>query len=151
MYPSNQNIKTRIETNMQKDSNSLLERLGGRKFLAFLIITITGVLIHVFSSRGVTAEFTALLLGAGGVFAAANTLVTRGTAGRAENGPAESEQEEVTFHIDPAPMAPPPSVDIAPMQQDLAEIKLMQTQALESLVAIQQFLANAIGTPRKNG
>lgn len=55
---------------------TLFDKLGGRKFLLTLIIIGVGALVEVFGKNGLSQNFVALLLGAAGVFGAANAAIT---------------------------------------------------------------------------
>ena len=84
-------------------TSSPLDVIGGRKFAAFLIATLAGVLTHTLSSKGLTAEVTALLIGLVGTFTASNAFVTAktGEGGAVAPEAAESEPEQPA----PAPAA----------------------------------------------
>lgn len=121
---------------------NIWEKLGGRKFVAFIIIIVGGVLLHVFSSKGVTTEVTALLLGALGTFSASNALVTRAHANTSE----EAEEEEVTSP--PAPVQVEPDPRVEQLVQQVGELQAASMQTLSSVSIIQDLLSKALGAKK---
>lgn len=51
----------------------LIEGLGGRKFIFTLLIIGVGTAVELYTERGMTQNFVALLLGSAGIFAAGNS------------------------------------------------------------------------------
>lgn len=54
----------------------MMESLGGRKFVMTLAAMLIGTLTHIFAPRGLTTEFTMMLLGAVATFSGANVFTT---------------------------------------------------------------------------
>lgn len=120
----------------------MLEKLGGRKFLAFLILMIAGIAVHLLSAKGVTTEFSALLLGAAGIFSAANTVATKYGAAQ--------EVEGTVTEVNPGALATRSDHDdLAAQVQDLqgavAASNQTATQALEAANKVSNLLLKAMG------
>lgn len=93
------------------------DKIGGRKFVAFLVATIAGVLTHALSSKGLTAEVTALLIGLVGTFSASNAFTTaKELATRPPEGPAP--EQEATEVVPPQPDVQ--SLSVMPALEQLA-------------------------------
>lgn len=119
--------------------SSLMDKLGGRKFLLSLVVLLIGTGVQLYAKSGVTEAFVALLLGALGVFNAANTVVSRAALKVANaDSPAPEEAAE-----------PPPAVIDAQALDSLAG----RVNAIEAQVGQHQSalitLGNAVDTVNK--
>lgn len=118
--------------------NSIFEKIGGRKFIAYVITVVGGIAVHVLSPKGVSTELTALMLGALGTFSASNAFISRSHANSQE-----SEGEEAAA---PAQAEPDPRVD--QLTQQVGELQAVSTQVLSSVNVIQDVLSRAL-TPKQ--
>ncbi len=108
----------------------MLDKLGGRKFLLTLLIIAVGTAVQVLSPKGVTTEFTALLIGVATAFGASNAWVSSKAMDAASEGGSEEAQ---------------PVVDLSPITAELDQVKAnlaslsesAQTHA-QSLMIMQQ-------------
>ena len=84
----------------------MMEVLGGRKFLGFVISVIAGILIEVFGKNGLGANMVALLGAAYATFAASNSFITaktgEGGGEQLANQPAEepAPKEDSSTQVD---------------------------------------------------
>lgn len=53
-----------------------MEKFGGRKFVLTLILIISGVLVDIFSSKGISQELVALFVGIMTVYGASNAAIS---------------------------------------------------------------------------
>jgi hypothetical protein len=68
--------------------NDFMDKLGGRKFLGFLLILAIGTTVELVKASGLSATFASFLAGALTVFGAANAYVTtRAQADTSEAAP----------------------------------------------------------------
>lgn len=106
------------------------DKIGGRKFVAFLVATIAGVLTHALSSKGLTAEVTALLIGLVGTFSASNAFTTAKELSTrpASEDISQLESEPVEVEVAPAPEMP----NIMPTLEQLA----VSSQNTNKLLAV---------------
>lgn len=116
----------------------LFEKIGGRKFVAYIVTVIGGILVHVLSAKGMSTELTALMLGALGTFSASNAFVTRATATQPEGEGVESEA--------PAASEPDPRVEV--LMSQVGELQAVSAQVLNSVNGIGSVLTQAL-TPRQ--
>lgn len=56
--------------------DTIFDKLGGRKFVALIILAIAALLADIFSSKGLTAELAGLLVGLYATFSGANAFTT---------------------------------------------------------------------------
>lgn len=106
----------------------MLDAIGGRKFLLTLLVLALGTAVQMLSPKGVTAEYTALLVGVIGTFHASNAFITHTMQGSGEGDGASA----------PAPAAP----DLGPLQAQLEQQSAAMKQAQEVAEVHSQTLAN---------
>ena len=112
----------------------MLDAIGGRKFLLTLLVLGLGTAVQVLSPKGVTTEYTALLLGVVAAFHGANAMITTKTLSASD----DSAQEESV----PAP----PAVDLTPLHAQLDA----QSQALKEASDAVQAHAQVIEGMQKS-
>jgi hypothetical protein len=82
-------------------SQTLFDKLGGRKFVLTLIVIAVATAVQILSPTGVTEAFSALLVGVTGVFGAANAFVTTKAPAVTPDAP-EAPPAPDTSHIEEA-------------------------------------------------
>ena len=94
----------------------MLDAIGGRKFLLTLLMIAVGTAVQILSPKGVTSEFTALLVGLSAAFTAGNAFNTVKALNASPEGEAPVDEPAA------APAEPPPQVDLAPIEGRVAEV-----------------------------
>ena len=109
----------------------MMEVLGGRKFLGFIISVVAGILIEIFGKNGLGANMVALLGAAYATFAASNSFVTAKT-GEGSEQPASQPAEE------PAPKEDSSAqVDISAMVTNQLNANNQQLAAILSQIGTE--------------
>lgn len=80
-------------------SPSLIDSLGGRKFLLTLLTLAIGTAVQILSPLGVTTEFAALLVGLTTAFGAANAVITATATNAEGTTPAQVDTTELDGQI----------------------------------------------------
>jgi len=111
------------------ESNSLIEKLGGRKFVLAMIAVAVGTAIEVTTTRGVSGSFAGLLAGIVAAFGAANAVITN----RAMS--VEADASEPVGELTPA-------VDLSPINNELAAVKDIQGRQGQVIEQLAQGLSN---------
>ncbi len=119
-------------------SPSVLDALGGRKFLLSLIILAVGTVAQIKSANGINNEFVALLVGVLTAFSATNAFVTHKSLQAA--GASEGQAAEEGPAAQP-PMAP--EVDLSPIHNDIAALRDHQEALAGAITQTQQAVALA--------
>jgi hypothetical protein len=120
-----------------------LNKLGGRKFLLSIIVLIIGTVVQLYGKQGVNESFVALLIGALGVFNAANAVVSSKFASKPEEAPAVEE-------VDSAPA--PDNSELQAVSERVTVLEEQLSQAHAVIGQHQQYLAtlgNAVDNVNK--
>lgn len=118
-----------------------MDLLGGRKFLAFLLLVAVGVGAEAYSTHGLSLNLVYLLLGLYGAFTASNVGITLGTIkssvpSKDVQSPEPEEAEDVASQA-PEEFQAPPAVEPAIQNVDhaaaLARIEASLAQVVASI------------------
>lgn len=109
----------------------LFEKLGGRKFLAFMLTLIVGVTVELATSKGLTTNLLTLLLASSAAYTALNVVQKRLAGG------GESEEGEAPADVQ-VPAAP--SVDLTAITAELEAQRTAQAQTLEAVNALTNYI-----------
>lgn len=124
------------------ENQDVLSRLGGRKFVAFVLALVTCTLAAGLMPGGLTTELASAIVGLVAVFSGANAMSTiQAIKGGASQ---QGQQQQQDSQLEP----PPAALDNAE-QLDRIEAALTATQ--QAVLSVQQLLVKAIEMGSKSG
>ena len=119
------------------EPQSIFDKVGGRKFIASLVVLGIAAAIEIYGKNGLSTNMAGLLAAVYATFSASNAFTTvKSLAGEGEQQP----QQQVDLAAAVQPLVPV----MNQIGTELANLKAQQDQQLSSLATVQKAIASLL-------